>query len=98
MLHLIVTIEPATEHLLKLVAPKIATHWDTVAYNLQLDSSSVRSIAKRRNSVPFDCAHDMLIEWQNNSTECSWEILLDAVRQVDSLQDACTELLSELEP
>ena len=39
----------------------------------------------------------MLIEWQSKSTECSWEILFDAVRQVDSLQDACTEILSELE-
>ena len=38
----------------------------------------------------------MLTEWLNKCTESSWEMLLDAIRQVESLQYTCNEIEVEL--
>ena len=38
----------------------------------------------------------MLIEWHGRPNESTWEMLLDAVRQDDNLQDVCNEIEREV--
>jgi len=92
----IVITEPVLEHLFTLVVPRIATHWRTIAPNLQLDSSSINAIAQRENNIAFKCCREMLTEWHGRPHESTWEMLLDAVRQDDNLQDVCNEIEREV--
>jgi len=91
-MHYVVTTEPVLEDLFTVVAPRIATHWRTIAPNLQFDNSSVNAIAQRGDDIPFNCCCEMLTEWQRRPNESTWEMLLDAVREDDSLQDVCNEI------
>jgi len=91
-----VNTAPVAKHIQELVAPKIATHWKTIALHLQLDSTSIIAIAQKENDVALNCCCAMLTEWLNKCTESTWEMLLDAVRQVESLQHTCNEIEEEL--
>ena len=61
--------EPLMEHLHKLIVPRIATHWETIALNLQFNSADINAIVQRENDIAFNCCYEMLTEWLNKSTE-----------------------------
>ena len=89
-------IEPETDHLINIVVPVIATHWKSVAANLQFDDSRIDSI-KEGNKSPQDCCRDLLTEWVDNTSNGTWTTLLSAVKQIDDLSEtACDEIKGHL--
>ena len=88
--------EPEADHLINIVAPVIATHWESVAVNLQLDDSRINSI-KDGNEDPQDCCREVLTEWADNTRDGTWITILSAVKQIDDLSEkACDEIRGQL--
>ena len=91
-----IATEPEVDHLINIVAPVVATHWESVAINLQLDDSRINSI-KDGNEDPQDCCHEVLTEWADNTRDGTWITLLSAVKQIDDLSEkACDEIRGQL--
>ena len=80
------------------MVPVVATHWESVAVNLQLDDSKINSIKDgSRNEDPQDCCREVLTEWANNSKDGTWTTLLRAIKQINDLSEiACDEIKRQL--
>ena len=62
-----VLIEPQLHLVLKVVVPKVAAHWVTVAHNLQFDVSRVKIIEQKCRDDPEKCAYELFTYWLQSS-------------------------------
>ena len=88
--------EPETDHMIDIVVPKIALHWESVAVNLQLGNSRINVIKQQGNEDPHACCCDLLTEWVGSTTDGTWTTLLNAVKEVNGLSEAYDEIKQQV--
>lgn len=94
MYHFISIVEPETTHLTNIVVPIIASQWESVAVNLQLEDFRINVIKEQGNENSQDCCRQLLTEWADTTADGTWETLLNAVKHVDN--SACDEIRQHL--
>ena len=85
--------------LLKIVIPKVATHWDTLAYYLDFEISSVELIKEKYFNNPEKCCKEVFIRWLNSKEGISpktWEVLLNALKEITDLIAVTEQIEKEL--
>ena len=84
-----VLIEPQLHLVLKVVVPKVAAHWVTVAHNLQFDVSRVKIIEQKCRGDPEKCAYELFTYWLQSSEGIgprSWNTLLHVLNQIPQIK------------
>ena len=85
--------------LLKIVIPKVATHWDTLAYYLDFEISSVELIKEKCFNNPEKCCKEVFIRWLNSKEGISpktWEVLLNVLKEITDLTAVTEQIEKEL--
>ena len=86
-------------HVMKVVVPKIAGHWKTVAFNLHYDVTRVRIIQEQYRDDPEQCTCELLMYWLQSSEGLgprSWETLLSVFKETPKLRAVSESIESEL--
>ena len=81
-------IEPKIADLVKVVVPKVAAHWETLAYFLEFDTSRVEIIGEKCFKDPEKCCREMFIHWLNSKEGISpktWKVLLKTLSDITEL-------------
>ena len=85
--------------LLKIVIPKVATHWDTLAYYLDFEISSVELIKEKYFNNPEKCCKEVFICWLNSKEGISpktWEVLLNILKEITDVTAVTEQIEKEL--
>ena len=85
--------------LLKIVIPKVAIHWDTLAFYLDFEISSVELIKEKRFNNPEKCCKEVFIHWFNSKEGISpktWEVLLNVLKEIIDLTAVTEQIKKEL--
>ena len=83
----------------KVVVPKIASHWKAVAYNLHYDVARVRIIQEQCRDDPEQCACELFMYWLQSSEGLgprSWETLLSVLKEIPKLTAVRESIEGEL--
>ena len=81
-------VEPKIADLVKVVVPKVAAHWEMLAYFLGFDTSRVEIIGEKRFKDPEKCCREVFIHWVNSKEGISpktWEVLLKILSDITEL-------------
>ena len=84
----------------KIVIPKIAAEWEDVGFALLYDISTVNNIKEKHKEDPKKCCRELFIDWLSTSHGVSpknWSILLEKIKEVESLTRATEQILEELD-
>ena len=85
--------------LLKIVIPKVATHWDTLAYYLDFEISRVELIKEKCFNHPEKCCKEVFIRWLNSKEGINpktWEVLLNVLKEITDLTAVTEQIEKEL--
>ena len=85
--------------LLKIVIPKIAGHWDTLAYFLDFDVWTVETVRKNHPNDSVECCKKVVIHWLTSDEGISpktWEVLLNALKDIKKLTAVTEQIEKEL--
>ena len=76
--------------LVKLVIPVVASHWDTLAYALDLEKAKVDIIKRNHPNNMEECCEEMLAHWlaTKGTSRKTWQVLLDALKNIDLIADS----------
>ena len=69
--------------LLGIVIPKVATHWDTIAYNLDFEIQTVEIIKEKCFNNPEKCCKEVFICWLTSKEGVSPRTLGSAARSTN---------------
>ena len=84
---------------MKVVVPKIAAHWKTVAFNLHYDVMRVRIIQEQSRDDPEQCSCELFMYWLQSSEGLgprSWETLLSVLKEIPTLTAVSESIEREL--
>ena len=87
------------KHLINIVVPRVAAHWNDVAFNLDFNIPTVQIISKKFQNDPVGCCREMFEEWLNSSEGTQpkiWSTLLTSLKQMKRLRAAAEEIEKEL--
>ena len=93
-------VEPKIPDLLKIVVPKVAVHWETVAYFLEFEVPRVEIIGEKFSSNPEKCCRQVLIHWLNSKEGISpktWEVLLRILKDITDIAAVTEDIEKELQ-
>ena len=85
--------------LLGIVFPKVAAHWDMIAYNLDFKIETVKIIKEKCFNNPEKCCKEVFICWLTSKEGISpktWGVLLDALNEITDLTAATEQIKKEL--
>ena len=85
--------------LLKIVVPKIAAHWNTLAYFLEFDISRVKIIRKQHPNDPEESCAQVFIHWLTSDEGISpktWGVLLKSLKEIKKLTAVTEQIEKEL--
>ena len=85
--------------LLKVVIPKIAAHWSTLAYFLELNTSRVKIIKKQHPNDPEESCTEVFVHWLNSDEGIhpkTWAVLLKKLKDVTELTAVTEQIEIEL--
>ena len=85
--------------LLKIVVPKVAAHWDTLAYYLGFEISRVEIIGEKHSNNPEKCCKAVFIHWLTSKEGISpktWGVLLNTLKEVTELTKVTEQIEEEL--
>ena len=71
--------------LLKIVVPKIAAHWNKLAYFLEFDISRVEIIRKQHPNDPEERCAEVFIHWLTSDEGISpktWGVLIKTLKEI----------------
>ena len=94
-----VHVEIKILELLKIVIPKIAAHWDTLAYFLEFKVSRVEIIRKKHSNDPEESCKEVFIHWLTSDegiTPKTWGVLLKTLKDIKKLTAATEQIEKEL--
>lgn len=86
-------------HVMKVIVPKIAGHWKSVAFNLHYDVTRVRIIQEQCRDDPENCTCELFMYWLQSSEGLgpkSWETLLTVLKQIPKLKAVTESIEREL--
>ena len=92
-------VEPKISELLKIVIPKIAAHWTTVAYFLELEVPRVEIIRKQYPNDPEESCTEVFVHWLTSDEGISpktWGALLKALKDIKKLTAVTEQIENEL--
>ena len=81
--------------LLKIVVPKTATHWDTLAYCLDFEVPRVKIITKQYPNDPEGCCKEVFIHWLTSDEGISpktWGVLIKTLKEIKKLTAATEQI------
>ena len=87
------------KHLINMVVPRVAAHWNDVAFNLDFSISTVQIISKKFLNDPVSCCKELFEQWLNSSEGTQpkiWSTLLTSLKQMRHLRAATEEIEKEL--
>ena len=96
---LLIYLEPKIPDLLEIVIPKVANHWDTLAYFLEFEVSRVQIISKQHPNNPEKSCTEVFIYWLTSDegiSPKSWGVLLKTLKKIKKLTAATEQIENEL--
>ena len=88
-------VEPKIKDVVKLVVPKVAAHWETVAYFMEFETSRVKIIEEKYSKNPEKCCREVFIHWLDSKEGVSpktWEVLLKTLSDITELTAATEQI------
>ena len=85
--------------LLKIVIPKVAAQWDTLAYFLEFDILRVNIIRKQHLNDPEESCKEVFICWLTSDEGISpktWGVLLKVLKDIKKLTSVNEQIEKEL--
>ena len=92
-------VDPKMSELLKIVIPKVAAHWDTLAYCLNFEVSRVEIIKKQFHDDPEESCKGVFIHWLTSDEGISpktWGKLLETLKDIKKLTAVTEKIEKEL--
>ena len=96
--NLLIILEPIMWDLIKIVIPKVKAEWEYVAYSMQYKIATVKAIKKDCNDSE-QCCMSLFEDWLSTDhgvAPKTWCILLQKIKEVDSLAAAVDDIKKEL--
>jgi len=93
-------IEPEMATLIKVVVPRIAARWETVAHFLKFEISRIEIIKKQHPNDPEESCTKVFTHWLSTDDGVrpkTWETLLKTLNEIKQLTSATEEIKIELE-
>ena len=85
--------------LLTFVIPKVAAHWDAIAYRLDFGIQRVEIIKEKCFYNPEKCCKEVFICWLTSKEGISpktWGILLEVLKEITDLTAVTEQIKKEL--
>ena len=85
--------------LLKIVVPKVAAYWDTIAYYLDIEIPRVDIIREKCSNNPENCCKEVFIHWLTSKEGISpktWKVLLQTLKEITELTAVTEQIEKEL--
>ena len=95
-----VVIEPNMKQLIKIVIPKIAFMWKTVADFLDYDISTIENIKYKHGADCEECMNGLFRDWLSTNHGVkpkTWATLIERLREIGQLDTATSDIEKELE-
>ena len=92
--------EPEMFTLIKVVVPRIAPHWDTVAYFLKLELPKIEIIRQQHPNDPERSCVQMFDHWLSTDEGVkpkTWNRLLQTLKEIKQLTAVTEQIKIELE-
>ena len=86
--------------LVKIVIPKVAAHWNTLAYCLEFEIETVKFIEVKYSNNPEKSCKEVFIHWLTSNEGISpknWEVLLKTLKEITELMAISEQIEKELE-
>jgi len=99
MIILCVVIEPNMRLLIRIVIPKIAFMWKTVADFLDYDISTIENIKQKYRDNCEECLDGLFRDWLSTNHGVkpkTWARLLERLKEIGQLATATSEIENEL--
>ena len=96
---LLIHLEPKIPELLEIVIPKVANHWDTLAYFLEFEIPRVEIIRKQHPNDPEECCTKVFVHWLTSDEGISpktWGVLLKTLKKIKKLTAVTEQIENEL--
>ena len=87
------------KHLINIVVPRVAAHWNNVAFNLDFSIPTVEIISKKFPNDPVSCCQELFKQWLSSSEGTQpkiWSTLLMSLKHMKHLRAATEEIEKEL--
>ena len=84
--------------MIEIVVPRIASHWEEVAYALRYEIYIVQAIKQKHFGDPKRCCMELLIDWLTTDHGVSpktWSTLLKAIGDIEELVSIKQEIIEE---
>ena len=81
------------------MVPKVAAHWEMVAYYLEFETSRVEIIGEKCLKNPEKCCREVFVHWLNSKEGISpktWEVLLKTLSDITELTAATEQVEIEI--
>ena len=85
--------------LLEVVIPKVAAHWDTLAYFLKFGLPTVEIIGRKHSSDPEKSCREVFSRWLTSNESVSpktWGVLLKTLKEITELTAVTEQIEKEL--
>ena len=85
--------------LLKIVVPKVAAYWDTIAYCLDIEIPRVDIIREKCSNNPEKCCKEVFIHWLTSKEGIrpkTWKVLLQTLKEITELTAVTEQIEKEL--
>ena len=82
-----------------ILVPKVAAHWENIAYALDYEISAVDQISSKHNENPTKCCRELFKDWlvtSNGVKPKIWQTLLDKLKELQDLDAVTEETIKEL--
>jgi len=93
-------LEPTMRRLIKVMTPKIAFMWETVADFLDYNISTINSIKRKYRDDCEECLNGLFRDWLSTNHGVrpkTWATLLERLREIDQLAGVISDIETELE-
>ena len=86
--------------MIKLVVPKVAAHWQMIAYFMEFETSRVNIIEEKCSKNPEKCCREVFIHWLDSKEGISpktWEVLLKTLSDITELTAVAEQIEIDIE-
>ena len=83
----------------KIVIPKVSAEWEDIAYELEYEISTVRSIRNKLKEDPAKCCKELFEDWlttDNGAKPKIWQTLLDKFKEIENLSSVTGDITERL--
>ena len=94
-----VLLEPKMHDFNTIVVPKVAAHWEDIAYALDYEIPTVDQISNKYKENPTKCCKELFKDWlvtSNGVKPKIWQTLLDKLKELQQLNKVTEEITKEL--